>query len=42
MIDIIKQYKTKDGKEVKIFMTNGGPRYSVIGAIKAEKSMATN
>jgi hypothetical protein len=32
-IDINKQYKTRDGREVKIFMTDGGGIAPVLGAI---------
>jgi hypothetical protein len=34
MIDMRKQYRTRDGREVKLLMTDGGARESVIGACK--------
>jgi hypothetical protein len=34
MIDITKQYKTRDGREVRIYATDGGGDRPVHGAIK--------
>jgi len=34
MIDRNKQYKTRDGQEVRIYATDGGGSYPVHGAIK--------
>jgi hypothetical protein len=36
MIDKDKQYKTRDGREVRIYATDGGGIYPVHGAIKNE------
>ena len=36
MIDINKQYRTRDGREVRIYATDGGGRNSVHGSIKEE------
>lgn len=36
MIDINKTYKTRDGKEVRIYATDGGGRYPVHGALLFE------
>jgi hypothetical protein len=36
MIDKNKQYKTRDGREVRIYATDGGGIYPVHGAIKNE------
>jgi hypothetical protein len=36
MIDKNKQYKTRDGREVRIYATDGGGIYPVHGAIKGE------
>lgn len=33
MIDINKQYRTRNGREVKLLMTDSSPAYSVIGAV---------
>jgi hypothetical protein len=38
MIDITKHYKTRDDREVKLLMTDGGSRYPVLGAIKDTES----
>lgn len=32
MIDITKQYRTDDGREVRLLMTDGGGDYPVLGA----------
>jgi hypothetical protein len=34
MIDIAKQYRTRDGREVRLLMTDGGGDCPVIGAFK--------
>ena len=34
MISMDKQYRTRDGREVKIFMVDGGGSCPVIGAVK--------
>jgi hypothetical protein len=34
MIDITKHYRTRDGREVRIYATDGCGEYSVHGAIK--------
>ena len=34
MIDINKQYRTRDGREVRLLMTDGGGLTPIIGAIK--------
>ena len=34
VIDINKQYRTLDGREVKLLMTDAGGNYPIIGAIK--------
>ena len=36
MIDINKQYRTRDGREVRIYATDGGGRNPVHGSIKEE------
>jgi hypothetical protein len=36
MIDKDKTYKTRDGREVRIYATDGGTAWSVHGAIKEE------
>jgi len=36
MIDINKQYRTRDGREVRIYATDGGGRNAIHGAIKLE------
>ena len=36
MIDITKAYRTRDGREVRIYSTDGHGRFSVHGAIKHE------
>jgi len=33
MIDIHKKYRTRDGREVRIYATDGGSRYPVHGAV---------
>ena len=37
MIDINKNYRTKDGEEVRIYATDGAGSYPVHGAVKAAK-----
>jgi hypothetical protein len=34
MIDITKKYRTRDGREVKLLMTDAGTRWTVIGAYR--------
>ena len=34
MIDKEKQYRTRDGREVRIYATDGGGAYAVHGAIR--------
>ena len=34
MIDITKKYRTRDGREVRIYATDGGDNFPVHGAIK--------
>ena len=34
MIDMLKQYRTRDGREVRIYATDGKDNYPVHGAIK--------
>jgi hypothetical protein len=36
MIDINKKYQTREGKEVRIFMTDGRQPYPVMGAVNHE------
>ena len=36
MIDINKQYRTRDGREVRIYATDGGGKNPVHGSIKQE------
>jgi len=36
MIDLTKQYRTRDGREVRIYATDGYPSLTVHGAIKLE------
>jgi hypothetical protein len=36
MIDINKQYRTRDGREVRIYATDGADKYPVHGSIKYE------
>ena len=36
IIDITKQYKTRDGKEIRIYATDCGGRYKVHGAYKSK------
>ncbi len=36
MIDIIKQYRTRDGREVRIYATDGEDRYPIHGAVKTK------
>lgn len=36
MIDINKKYRTRDGREVRIYATDGDGAYSVHGAIKED------
>lgn len=36
MIDINKKYRTRDGREVRIYATDGGAGASIHGAIKTE------
>jgi hypothetical protein len=36
MIDINKKYRTRDGREVRIYATDGGGRNAIHGAIKME------
>ena len=36
MIDINKQYRTRDGREVRIYATDGRGIYPVHGAVKVE------
>jgi hypothetical protein len=38
MIDISKQYSTRDGREVRIYATDGAPSGVIHGAIKSEYS----
>ena len=35
MIDINKHYRTRDGREVRIYATDGMPPYEVHGALKS-------
>jgi hypothetical protein len=37
MIDINKQYRTRDGREVRLLMTDAGGGWPVSGAIKSGK-----
>ena len=36
MIDIKKQYRTRDGREVRIYATDGGGRNPIHGSVKDE------
>ena len=36
MIDINKTYRTRDGREVRIYATDGGSRYSIHGAVSMD------
>jgi hypothetical protein len=36
MIDIAKKYKTRDGREVRIYAVDGAGPYSVHGAVKSD------
>ena len=36
MIDINKKYRTRDGREVRIYATDGADKYPVHGSIKYE------
>ena len=38
MIDINKKYRTRDGREVRIYATDGIPPYEVHGSIKSTVS----
>ena len=38
MIDINKKYRTRDGREVRIYATDGAPSGVIHGAIKSEYS----
>ncbi len=42
MINKDKQYKTRDGREVRIYATDGGGIYPVHGAIKGEHEWVLN
>lgn len=35
MIDINKKYRTRDGREVRIYATDGGSPCSVIGVVRS-------
>lgn len=37
MIDINKQYRTRDGREVRLQMTDAGGDWPVLGAVKSGK-----
>lgn len=41
MIDINKKYRTRDGREVRIYATDGGAGASIHGAIKTETGWLT-
>lgn len=40
MIDITKQYRTRDGREVRIYATDGNDPFAIHGAIVTEKGWA--
>lgn len=38
MIDLNKKYQTRDGREVRLFMVDGGGEYPIVGAYKDGKA----